>query len=188
MPLLKERSGQRYGRLVVIERYGETSPVLWRCMCDCGNETIASGHSLGRSEKSSCGCLWKETRSNNMRSVQAKRRAQAVQKELGYIAGAAKAPWYTLPSGYRGYCFHGHPLGRKMILEHWHVWGLEHGWALARRLLNMHCSLHHKNAVRSDNRLENLELRFPGRHPKGWTVGAMVETLEMLGYTISGSE
>ena len=51
--------GNRHGRLVVIERAGSTRDGLaaWRCQCDCGNETIVSGHHLRRGNTRSCGCL-----------------------------------------------------------------------------------------------------------------------------------
>ncbi len=51
--------GKRYGKLLVIERYG-TAPngfVTWRCGCDCGNETIVRGSFLRVANTRSCGCL-----------------------------------------------------------------------------------------------------------------------------------
>ncbi len=53
--------GKRFGRLVVIERAGvRKSHVLWKCKCDCGNETITWGLNLRHSRTKSCGCLHKE--------------------------------------------------------------------------------------------------------------------------------
>lgn len=55
-----EESGNRYGRLVVLERVpGNTSShsVRWRCLCDCGKSKILDGRSLRRGETRSCGCL-----------------------------------------------------------------------------------------------------------------------------------
>ena len=50
--------GNRYGKLIVIERAGTNKKgnALWKCRCDCGNEIIASGVRL-RYELKSCGCL-----------------------------------------------------------------------------------------------------------------------------------
>ena len=58
-------TGQRFGRLVVIERvendrYGRTR---WRCGCDCGNKTIVSSGDLVNGETKSCGCLRERLRS-----------------------------------------------------------------------------------------------------------------------------
>ena len=51
--------GNRYGRLTVIERAGrdKNGNALWRCQCDCGNETIVAGITLRSSGSLSCGCL-----------------------------------------------------------------------------------------------------------------------------------
>jgi hypothetical protein len=60
----QDLTGQRFGRLVVIERTEDyvrpngQSQVQWRCKCDCGNITIASTSSLTQGKKS-CGCLSK---------------------------------------------------------------------------------------------------------------------------------
>lgn len=50
--------GQRFGRLVVIERvesdkWGQSR---WKCKCDCGNEIITKGNCLVRGHTKSCGC------------------------------------------------------------------------------------------------------------------------------------
>ena len=51
--------GNRYGKLTVIEEYGrdKNGRVLWRCLCDCGNEKIALGKTLRAGLCNSCGCL-----------------------------------------------------------------------------------------------------------------------------------
>jgi hypothetical protein len=61
-PNFIDRTGQRYGRLVVIERaetkYVSGKPRLhWLCRCDCGNETPVWSWSLSRGATRSCGCL-----------------------------------------------------------------------------------------------------------------------------------
>lgn len=50
-------SGQRFGRLVAVapERVGAVQ--MWRCVCDCGNETRCVAGSLRSGRTSSCGCL-----------------------------------------------------------------------------------------------------------------------------------
>lgn len=58
---VKDITGQRFGRLTVI-RFVEVKDrqAFFECVCDCGNHTIVSGHSLRRGHTKSCGCLWKE--------------------------------------------------------------------------------------------------------------------------------
>ena len=63
MSRLIDLTGQRFGRLTVIERSEKTAKgcsVYWKCICDCGNETIVSGNNLKGMKVKSCGCLSKE--------------------------------------------------------------------------------------------------------------------------------
>ena len=55
-------TGRRYGRLTVISERGRRKDrhILWRCLCDCGNETVVSGTDLRRGRAQSCGCLQRE--------------------------------------------------------------------------------------------------------------------------------
>ena len=55
----KNLIGQRFGKLVVIERAGSTSDghAKWKCKCDCGNFTEVRGDSLRNGSISSCGCM-----------------------------------------------------------------------------------------------------------------------------------
>ena len=67
---VKDRIGQRIGRLVVIGRAAnkiekDAIRACWICKCDCGNSIIVTGHSLakglsGTGGTRSCGCLMKE--------------------------------------------------------------------------------------------------------------------------------
>lgn len=61
MPKLIDLTGQRFGRLVVIERCGsdKRKHAMWRCRCDCGREAVVQGSCL-ISRTRSCGCLQKE--------------------------------------------------------------------------------------------------------------------------------
>lgn len=62
MAELKAMTGQRFGKLLVIERAADyISPrgdkiVRWRCKCDCGSEKIARGKDLREGRVNSCGC------------------------------------------------------------------------------------------------------------------------------------
>lgn len=60
-------TGQRFGRLTVL---GPWPPVpggrtRWRCICDCGQETIVgSAHHLTSGNTKSCGCLHRDSARN----------------------------------------------------------------------------------------------------------------------------
>lgn len=54
---LKDETGKRYGRLLVLERAGtKNGCATWLCQCDCGNKTIVYGSTLRSGETTSCGC------------------------------------------------------------------------------------------------------------------------------------
>jgi hypothetical protein len=52
-------TGQRFGRLVVIEKTSikRNKKFLWKCVCDCGNETYTCSSNLLSGNTKSCGCL-----------------------------------------------------------------------------------------------------------------------------------
>lgn len=52
---------QRFGRLLVLNRAGTKSGhATWKCLCDCGKETIVIGSNLTSGKILSCGCYKKE--------------------------------------------------------------------------------------------------------------------------------
>lgn len=58
---LRDLTGQRFGRLLVLYRYCENTPgknAQWVCQCDCGNVKVIRGGSLTKATKPtrSCGC------------------------------------------------------------------------------------------------------------------------------------
>jgi hypothetical protein len=59
MPRLIDYTGSKFGKLTVIERAGRNSlkKVLWKCACDCGNETVVVSGSLVTGNTTSCGCI-----------------------------------------------------------------------------------------------------------------------------------
>ena len=54
---------QIFGRLTVLNREGsdEDGKARWRCLCECGIETIVIGKNLRNGATRSCGCLHRET-------------------------------------------------------------------------------------------------------------------------------
>lgn len=65
MTCLIDITGQRFGRLTVIEKIpkdkvkGSTN-AKWLCRCDCGNTIAVLGTTLRRGESRSCGCYRSE--------------------------------------------------------------------------------------------------------------------------------
>lgn len=66
MARVRDITGQRFGRLVVIskaENYISPSGQQhsrWLCACDCGNTVIVKAMLLKNGHKSSCNCLYRE--------------------------------------------------------------------------------------------------------------------------------
>lgn len=61
MSALIDLTGQRFGRLTVVERAeNKWHKTAWRCSCDCGNMVVANGSHLLSGRVQSCGCLRKE--------------------------------------------------------------------------------------------------------------------------------
>lgn len=58
---LKDLTGRRFGRLVVISLHSSENYIYkWLCKCDCGNEKIVTRNALTTGCTNSCGCLKKE--------------------------------------------------------------------------------------------------------------------------------
>lgn len=81
MTRVKDLTGMRFGRLVVVELIGKTAngKYQWKCKCDCGNYTIVKGNSLTTGHTKSCGCLEKETK-----------------REVNTIHGLRRCPLYKV--------------------------------------------------------------------------------------------
>ena len=59
---LVNRAGQVFGKLTVLKQEGrnELKKVVWRCVCNCGNEVCITAGSLVTGNTTSCGCYLKE--------------------------------------------------------------------------------------------------------------------------------
>lgn len=100
MPPLKDVTGQRFGRLVAVERgedriypYGHYP--RWRCSCDCGKEALVLGQSLRSGNTTSCGCHLAEQRSEIGRkggSATAAKLTPEQRREKARQANAAMTP------------------------------------------------------------------------------------------------
>lgn len=69
MRKLIDLTGQRFGRLVVLERAGsgKDGGALWSCVCDCGKKTTVTSRNLCRGHTQSCGCLGRELRDKRLK-------------------------------------------------------------------------------------------------------------------------
>lgn len=54
----KDLTNQRFGKLIALGRVGRDKwySSLWRCVCDCGKETIVSQGRLSTGNTKTCGC------------------------------------------------------------------------------------------------------------------------------------
>lgn len=71
--------GQRFGRLVVIEKgtphitKGGKYITRWKCQCDCGNITEVDSQKLRNGHTTSCGCFIKENKGANFEDLTGKK-------------------------------------------------------------------------------------------------------------------
>lgn len=61
----KDITGEKFSRLTVLEMIWDTRPTKCRCICDCGNEIIASSADISSGHTRSCGCLQQEMASSS---------------------------------------------------------------------------------------------------------------------------
>lgn len=56
-------TGNKYGMLTVLGESGrnKNKMKIWRCKCECGNETLVTTNNLKRGHTQSCGCLFNKT-------------------------------------------------------------------------------------------------------------------------------
>lgn len=55
--IFQDLTGKRFNYLTVIDYAGsKNGRTMWRCRCDCGNETIVDANSLKSGNTTACGC------------------------------------------------------------------------------------------------------------------------------------
>lgn len=159
---LIDLTGQKFGRLTVIERaenYIEKSGckrVQWFCQCDCGNTTKVIGKNLKLGITKSCGCLQKD------RASRAKKKYNTydLSGEYGIGYTSKNEEFYFDLEDYdkiKDYCWYksGKYIGTncrdgdssKILLLHRLIMNAEDGFVVD-----------HKNHCEYDNRKENLRV------------------------------
>lgn len=159
----KNIAGQKFGNWEVLERKGTrvngtTKSALWKVICKCGVIRVLDGRSLRNGSSKSCGCLRNQL-TKKIRNLPCKEEhynwkgGRSISKR-GYISISVglirdlypNAKWRE---GIKPKCMFEH----QAVMSH-HL----------NRSLYVGESVHHINGLKTDNRLENLELktRFHG--------------------------
>lgn len=104
-------SGQRFGKLVAIERVVDyrrpsgKSEARWKCVCDCGRETFSDSWSLTHGVKTSCGCATHDLLSASMMKTHTKHPEIAINfKKMATTHGESKTRLYHIWSGMKSRC------------------------------------------------------------------------------------
>ena len=81
-------TGQKFNHLSVIE-VAEKTPraIIWRCICDCGNETKVSTNDLTSGHTKSCGCLKRKSHAKDLKGQRFGR--LTVWKRIGTVGSRA---------------------------------------------------------------------------------------------------
>lgn len=153
----KDLSGMEFGRWRVTGEApdSDTGKARWFCQCSCGTHRIVAANGLLNKSPSkwsrSCGCRASEKTAK-------RNRGKFGEKNPNWQGGYSKLN----DKGYVQIIRGGHPnansKGRIM----------EHRWVMSNHLgrpLRDGETVHHKNGVKSDNRIENLELWTGSQHP-----------------------
>jgi len=110
MPAFRDITGQRFGRLIVVERadnVGDT--VCWRCRCDCGTDVVIRAQSIGR-RTWSCGCLHREKLRANLEKTWERHRLRRPTRNLNDVLGRTTKhgeclEWNGTRSSIGPYCY-----------------------------------------------------------------------------------
>lgn len=99
MGKINDLTGRRFGRLTALEYGGrKNGRTLWRCVCDCGEETITGYSNLLYGITKSCGCLGME---NRIRTGHNNRKAA----QLSFCKNMREHPLYGLWSSILTRCY-----------------------------------------------------------------------------------
>lgn len=143
-------TGRSFDRLTVLFREpNRKGRAMWRCRCSCGGEKSISGKYIRSKHTTSCGCRSREAA-----------KLRHGEKNLMWKGGTS-----LNEHGYRIFSAGEY----KGVFEHRVVMAK----FLGRPLLKTE-TVHHKNGVKDDNRIDNLEL-WSSYHSSGQKVADLTE-------------
>lgn len=153
-------TGQRFGRLFVLSKASPQTVgdrhSFWNCQCDCGRSYVASSNRLRQGKTRSCGCLRRE-------------QARVNVKRYAHKRGPSHHNWKTGKSRRKGYVILSKWLCNEMCTElSFRKATAEHIVVMSKHLgrhLIKGETIHHKNGDKTDNRIDNLELRVSNHGP-----------------------
>ncbi len=83
MSKLIDLTGQKFGRLTVLERaFTRKGQLFWKCECDCGRVCIVQGSSLRGRRTRSCGCLHDQMARVRINEVNCSHPSSIIDKRL----------------------------------------------------------------------------------------------------------
>lgn len=209
---------KKFGNLTAVEFVGRNhnGDGLYRCLCSCGNECTIPGNSLQSGKTKSCGCLKKRRHSKfesyigqtiNQWTIIGMVTDEKYYKRFQAICSCGKVgtpsaamvvngkskscgcslkehlPEETKHLNLDKYGYVRISINGKRVKEHRYVVEQAYG-----EKLKSHESIHHKNGIRHDNRLENLEV-WSKKQPSGQRVEDKIkfciEFLEEYNYKVS---
>lgn len=144
----------KFGRLLVIKQSDRSKKgdIQWECVCDCGKTVIVTTGNLKHNNIKSCGCLKKDRLSGKNNP---KWKNGRVKNNYGYIKVINK----DHPMAHSG----GYVMEHRLVVEKY-----------LGRYLTSNENVHHKNGIRDDNRIENLEL-WSTSQPSGQKVSDKIK-------------
>jgi hypothetical protein len=100
---------EKFGRLTVIEQVENIRKLrAYRCVCECGNQKVATGASLRRGDTKSCGCLQNENRKANSKKASEasakKNRQNLIGETFGRLTVIERAPSKNRATMYQCKC------------------------------------------------------------------------------------
>lgn len=129
MGKFKDLTGQKFNMLTVIKQSGKDKygKILWKCKCDCGNETITHGRDLVNGHCKSCGCInIKIKRENSKYKGFSHSRIFSIWKGLVYRCTSPKCPSFN-DYGARGISVCNEWLGEQGFFNFLR-WAIENGY------------------------------------------------------------